>query len=287
MIPEHSQKPGLGQLFIVATPIGNLGDMTVRAIETLKSVDLIAAEDTRHSRHLLQHYGINTPMLACHEHNEMAASRSILKKLLDGLNIALISDSGTPLINDPGYRLLSLLKEHHVSVIPVPGPCSLIAALSASGLPTNSFFFLGFLPRSGASRKRVLESVCRSESTQIILESPKRLLKTLADLKKYCPPPRSICVARELTKLHEEFVDGNLDEVIAHFQTGKVLGEVVLLIAPACPEQREVSDNEIIARLNTEELHKLPPTTMARNISQEMNVHRDRVYKLVTQLKTL
>ncbi len=287
MKTEHNQKSGVGQLFIVGTPIGNLEDMTVRAVATLKSVDLIAAEDTRHSRYLLQHYGINTPMLACHEHNERTASRSILKKLLDGLNIALISDAGTPLINDPGYKLLSLLKEHRISIIPVPGPCSLIAALCASGLPTDSFSFLGFLPRRGASRKKVLESVSRAESTQIILESPRRLLKTLADLKTYCPPPRRICVARELTKLHEEFVDGNVDEVIAHFQTGKILGEVVLLLAPACPGQREVSDSKIIDRLNEEKLRKLPPTAMARYISQEMNVPRDRVYKLVTQLKTL
>jgi 16S rRNA (cytidine1402-2'-O)-methyltransferase len=285
MNAEHNQKAGLGQLFIVATPIGNLDDMTIRAVQTLKSVDLIAAEDTRHSRRLLQHYGITTPMFAYHEHNEKKASQRILAKLLNGLNIALISDAGTPLISDPGYSLISLLREQHISIVPIPGPCSIIAALCASGLPTDRHCFLGFMPKSGRSRDEILEIIGSARSTQIVLESPKRLLKTLESLKPYCPPPRRICVARELTKLHEEFVDGHIDEVLAHFQAEKILGEIVLLIGPACPEEREVSDEEIFTCLEANELRKLPPPARAREVARRLGVSRDRVYELAIRLQ--
>lgn len=285
MNAEHNQKAGVGQLFIVATPIGNLDDITIRAVQTLKSVDLIAAEDTRHSRRLLQHYGITTPMFAYHEHNKKKAGQLILAKLLKGLDIALISDAGTPLISDPGYSLLSLLREQHISIVPVPGPCSIIAALSASGMPTDRYCFLGFIPKSGRRRDEVLETIGRARSTQILLESPKRLLKTLVSLKPYCPPPRKICVARELTKLHEEFVDGHVDEVLAHFQAKRILGEIILLIGPACPEKREISDEDIFTCLEADELRKLPPPIRAKEVARRLGVSRSRVYELATRLR--
>jgi len=281
MTAEHNHKDGAGQLFIVATPIGNLGDITVRALDTLKYVDLIAAEDTRHSRRLLQHYGITTPTFAYHEHNEEAASRSILSKLSQGLNIALITDAGTPLISDPGYRLLSLMNREGMATIPIPGPCSIIAALSASGMPTDRFLFHGFLPRSGRSRVEILKEIGQARITQIIMESPKRLLNTLNCLRPCCPSPRMICVAREITKLHEEFAHGDIDQLISRFSASKPLGEIIILIGPAIRGERYIDDAAILARLNSEPVPELTPSARAREVAKELGVPRQRVYRLM------
>jgi len=265
MTAEHNHKDGAGQLFIVATPIGNLGDITVRALDTLKYVDLIAAEDTRHSRRLLQHYGITTPTFAYHEHNEEAASRSILSKLSQGLNIALITDAGTPLISDPGYRLLSLMNREGMATIPIPGPCSIIAALSASG----------------RSRVEILKEIGQARITQIIMESPKRLLNTLNCLRPCCPSPRMICVAREITKLHEEFAHGDIDQLISRFSASKPLGEIIILIGPAIRGERYIDDAAILARLNSEPVPELTPSARAREVAKELGVPRQRVYRLM------
>jgi len=178
MKTHTNDKHANGQLFIVATPIGNLADITYRAVETLKSADLIAAEDTRVSRRLCEYYGIATPLLACHEHNEEKMAAQLLEAILEGKNIALISDAGTPLINDPGYRLVSHLRASGIRVTPIPGACSPIAALCASGLPTDSFAYDGFLARSGKTRKTQIELIAASTCTRILLESPHRLLQT-------------------------------------------------------------------------------------------------------------
>jgi len=280
MIAEHNRKDGAGQLFVVATPIGNLGDITMRALEILRFVDLIAAEDTRHSRRLLQHYGITTPTCAYHEHNERAASRTILSRLDHGLNVALISDAGTPLISDPGYRLLTLLNREGIKVIPIPGPCSIIAALSSSGLPTDRFSYHGFLPRGGRSREDILKEIGNARITQILMESPKRLLNTLNCLRPCCPPPRMICVAREITKLHEEFVHGDIDQLISRFSASKPLGEIILLIAPACGDGDKITDDEILTALDTESMPELTPSARAREIAKRLGVSRTRVYQL-------
>jgi len=284
MMAEHNRKGGTGQLFVVATPIGNLGDITVRALDILGSVDLIAAEDTRHSRRLLQHYGIDTPMCPYHEHNEERASRSILSKLNQGLNVALVSDAGTPLISDPGYRLLTLLNREGITVVPVPGPCSIIAALSASGMPTDRFSYHGFLPRGGRNREKILKEIGNAQTTQILMESPKRLLDTLNSLRPCCPPPRMICVAREITKLHEEFVRGDIEQLISRFTESRPLGESVLLIGPACNGGNRISDDEILAALKSEPLLELSPSARAREVAKILGIPRQRVYQLMIEI---
>jgi len=283
MMAEHKRKDGTGQLFIVATPIGNLGDITARALDTLKAVDLIAAEDTRHSRHLLQHYGITTPTFAYHDHNEKRASQLILARLNEGLDIALVSDAGTPLISDPGYQLLQLLVSEGISVVPVPGPCSIIAALSASGMPTDRFSYHGFLPRKGRSRDEILQEIGTARTTQILLESPNRLLNTLNNLKPWCTRERMICVAREISKLYEEFVHGDIDRVISRFSQSKPLGEITLLVGPACGMEQEIGDADILSALKLKTMRELTPSARARMVAGNLGISRQRVYRLMIE----
>jgi 16S rRNA (cytidine1402-2'-O)-methyltransferase len=272
-----------GQLFIVATPIGNLGDMTYRAVATLQEVDLIAAEDTRVSSKLLSHYAVSTPMLVCHEHNEASAVKKIIEHLRAGRSVALISDAGTPLINDPGYRLVREVRKAGFSVIPVPGASSPIAALSASGLPTDRFAYVGFLPRSGRARSELISELEVAAHTCVLLESPRRLVKTLEDLCSGNMSDREVCVARELTKLHETFVCGTLAEVTLHFQKHAPRGEIVLLIGPAA--EREVTDDELIEALSTSKMAALPPSKRAGSVAKACNVPKSRVYSLLLEME--
>jgi len=272
-----------GQLFIVATPIGNLGDITYRAVETLKSVDLVAAEDTRTSRKLLQHCGIATPMMAVHEHNEEYAAGKLLQRLQQGENIALISDAGTPLISDPGYRLVRKLRSEGIRITPIPGASSVLTALCAAGLPTDHFRFEGFLPRSGSSRSAALQRVAESSETNVILESPRRLLSSLKHLQPLLEEARELVVARELTKLHEEFIAGTVAELIAHFSTSAPRGEIVLVVAPALPKVcGEISDSDIQRMLETAAMQVLPPSARAKTIAKELGINKSRVYDLIS-----
>ncbi len=280
METQPNDKHGNGQLFIVATPIGNLADITYRAVEILKSVDLIAAEDTRISRRLCEHYGINTPLLACHEHNEEKKAVQLLEAVRSGKDIALISDAGTPLINDPGYRLVSQMRTCGIRVTPIPGACSPIAALCASGLPTDSFTYDGFLARSGKARRHQIEAIARSSCTHILLESPHRLLKTLDDLRQTCGDDRQACMAREITKLHETFVCGGLAEVLDTMRQGSIRGEIVLLVGPEAVK-REISDADINEALERTRGEGLPPSALARSVSRQLEVSRSRVYALL------
>ena len=272
-----------GQLFIVATPIGNLGDMTYRAVTTLQEVDLIAAEDTRVSSKLLSHYAISTPMVACHEHNEGPAAIKIIEHLRAGRSVALISDAGTPLINDPGYRLVREVRKAGFSVTPVPGVSSPIAALSASGLPTDRFAYIGFLPRSGRARSELISELEVAAHTHVLLESPRRLVKTLEDLCSSNMSDREACVARELTKLHETFVSGTLAEVTLHFQKHAPRGEIVLLIGPAA--EREVTDDELIKALSASKMAALPPSKRAGSVAKACSVPKSRVYSLLLEME--
>jgi 16S rRNA (cytidine1402-2'-O)-methyltransferase len=280
METQPNEKHVNGQLFIVATPIGNLADITYRAVEILKSVDFIAAEDTRVSRRLCEHYGISTPLLACHEHNEEAKLGQFLEAIRMGKNIALISDAGTPLINDPGYRLVSRLRSDGIRVTPIPGACSPIVALCASGLPTDSFAYDGFLARSGKARARQIEAIARSACTRILLESPHRLLNTLDELRQACGDTRQACVAREMTKLHETFVCGSLAEVQETMSRGSIRGEIVLLLGPATAAC-EVSDADISDAIEQARGQELPPSALAKAIAQQLGVSRSRVYTLL------
>lgn len=225
-----------GALYVVATPIGNLEDMSLRAIRVLKEVSVIACEDTRHTRKLLAHYGIETPVLSCHEHNEAARAAEIAARLERGETVALVSDAGTPLVEDPGYRVVALAVERGFKVEPVPGPCAAVAALSASGLPTDAFFFGGFLPAKAAKRRARLQELSRLPATLVFYEAPHRILETLADCRDLLGSRRAV-VARELTKLHEEFLRGTFDEVRAELaRRPAVKGELVLLVDRAAPE---------------------------------------------------
>jgi 16S rRNA (cytidine1402-2'-O)-methyltransferase len=222
-----------GHLYLVATPIGNLEDVTHRALRILREADLIACEDTRHTRKLLDHYGVSKPLTSYHEHNEAARAQELVERLLAGASVALVSDAGTPLVSDPGYRVVAAAIAAGIPVIPIPGPSALVAALAASGLPTDSFYFGGFLPAKSGQRVRALEALREHPSTLIFYEAPHRILAALEDVEKVLGP-RHVVVARELTKIHEEFLRGPVSEVRATLESrGATKREITLLIGKA------------------------------------------------------
>jgi len=268
-----------GQLFIVATPIGNLADMTYRAIETLKNIDWIAAEDTRVSGRLLEYYDIKTAMFACHDHNEAKVSKNMLERLRAGESGALISDAGTPLINDPGYRLVRTIRQAGLNVVPIPGACSPIVALCASGLATDQFTYMGFLARSGRSRTVQLQAIADATHTCVFLESPKRILKTLQNLAEVVGS-KEICIGRELTKLHEQFVSGSATEVIAHFDEHTPRGEMVVMVGIS-QTPVEITDAMIVIEAKKEAYDTLSPSARARTVAQKLDVKRSRVYDVL------
>ena len=226
-------------LYIVSTPIGNLEDFSPRALATLKKVDLIAAEDTRHSGRLMQHFSISTPMLAVHDHNERARAKTLVQKLAQGQSIALISDAGTPLISDPGYHLVSAVRSAGYKVVPVVGPCALIAGLSVSGLATDRFSFYGFLPAKSSGRKQQLQKLASVTHTQVFYESPHRIVATVDDIVAVMGPNRQLVLARELTKTFETVFSAKASEVKSWLGAdhNQQKGEFVVLIEGAEPEQ--------------------------------------------------
>ncbi|MGM0438356.1 MAG: 16S rRNA (cytidine(1402)-2'-O)-methyltransferase [Bacillota bacterium] len=227
-----------GKIYPCATPIGNLSDMSPRAIQILKEVDLIAAEDTRRTAKLLNHFEIDTEMVSYHEHNEKKRSNELLKKVKSGFDIAIVSDAGTPGISDPGYEIIKRAVKEQIEVIPIPGPNAALLALIASGLEMNSFVFLGFIPRKGEKRKKFLKSIQKEEKTTIIYESPYRVLETLKDLKNLLAE-RKIALVRELTKIHEEKLYGTAADLIEILEKREIKGEIVLVI-----EGREIKEKE-------------------------------------------
>src|SRR2546428_4638359 len=219
-----------GSLYIVATPIGNLEDITHRAVRVLGEVDLVACEDTRHTRKLLNHYSINTKTISYHEHNERERAAELLARLQDGANVAIVSDAGTPAVSDPGFRLVRLAAENGVRVVPIPGPTALISALVASGLPTDEFSFGGFLPARTSARRARLAELRTVNATLIFYEAPHRIRATLKDAREILGE-REAVVARELTKLHEEIARGRLSELAGRFASSETArGEIVLII---------------------------------------------------------
>jgi len=218
-----------GTLYVVATPIGNLADITHRALQVLTKVDIIACEDTRHTRKLLQHYGIATKTVSYHEHNEKQRSEQLIDDLQKGRDVAVVSDAGTPAISDPGFRLVRAAIENNITVVPVPGPSALITALVATGLPTDEFFFAGFLPSRTGARQSRLRELASIPATLIFYEAPHRLAGTLKDMYSILGE-REAVVARELTKLHEELRRGKLSELAEHYSREEARGEVVLVI---------------------------------------------------------
>ncbi|MDD1613635.1 MAG: 16S rRNA (cytidine(1402)-2'-O)-methyltransferase [Methylococcaceae bacterium] len=230
-----------GKLYVVATPIGNLADMSFRAIEVLKQVDLIAAEDTRHVKTLLQHYGITNKLVSLHQHNEDKASSVLLEKLRAGQSIALVSDAGTPLLSDPGMPLVKMVKDAGLDVVPIPGACALIAALSAAGLPVTRFSFEGFLPRTSSARKAFFNERLSCPSTWVFYESSHRILASLKDMAEILPLDRQIVIARELTKLHETIVKTSLRSALELVEQNDNMrkGEFVVIVDGAVADKKE------------------------------------------------
>lgn len=230
---EEQGGPPAGTLYIVATPIGNLEDMTYRAVRTLGEVDLVAAEDTRHSRKLFAHFGIKKPLISYHDHNERQRQEMLVERLQNGENIALISDAGTPCIADPGYRLIASCYDAGIRVVPIPGPSATITALSAAGVGTDRFAFEGYLPQKTKARKDLFRQLNGEQRTLVFYEAPHRLSATLSDMVEIFGSERQIVVARELTKLHEEFFRGDISAAVARFEREPARGELVLILPPS------------------------------------------------------
>ena len=229
---EEQGRDGCGTLYVVATPIGNLEDITYRAIRILNEVDLIAAEDTRHSRKLLAHFGIQKTLVSYHDHNEQQRQEELVGRLKAGEDIALISDAGTPCIADPGYRLISSCHEAEIRVVPIPGPSALITALSAAGVSTDRFAFEGYLPNKAKGRTDLLKQLNGEQRTLVFYETPHRLSATLDDLVEVLGADRPLVIARELTKMYEEFFRGTASEAVIRFRREPARGELVLVLPP-------------------------------------------------------
>jgi len=242
----ESGAPGTGILYLVGTPIGNLEDITLRALRILKEADQIACEDTRHAQKLLTHYDIHKPLVSYHEHNEMTRAPELIVALEQGAKIALVSDAGMPLISDPGHRLVTLCVRHRIPVVPVPGPSALLAALGASGLPNAEFLFVGFLPARSGERRRALERLRIEDRTIILYEAPHRIAEMVSEARRILGD-RQACLAREVTKLHEEFRRGRLSELEVSLEERPARGEITLLIGPAEPEAKPAESSQSLA----------------------------------------
>ena len=273
----------MSTLHLVATPIGNLEDISARALRVLRQVGLIAAEDTRHTAHLLQHYGILTPCLSYHEHNKLVRLERILAALETG-DVALVSDAGTPALNDPGYELVRAALAAGHAVSPVPGACAPVAALVASGLPTDTFLYLGYLPRRPVERQRLLQNVAGLPYTLIFLETPHRLLDGLADLAAVLGD-RQVAVGRELTKLHEEIFRGSLSQASAHFTAQPPRGEFTLVVAGHTAQAVRWSEEDLRAALLQTHSQAEKPAALARRLAAESGWSKSEVYEFLKRLR--
>ena len=284
---SHSLSPGL---YLVATPIGNLEDITLRALRVLKEADLIACEDTRQTQKLLHHYSISTRTTSYHEHNEMTRAPELVVELEEGARIALVTDAGMPGISDPGFRLITLAIRHHIPVIPVPGASAFLAALVASGLPTDAFRFSGFLPAKRGQRREFLESIRDSPRTQIVYEAPHRILEALQDVVEALGAERHVVIAREVTKLHEEFLRGRADEILQILKTpGEVKGEITLLISKADENaDRAASTARPNIRQQVEQImaeQQLDEKAALKRIAKQMGISKSEAYRELQRSK--
>jgi 16S rRNA (cytidine1402-2'-O)-methyltransferase len=270
-------------LYPVATPIGNLGDITLRALETLAAADIVACEDTRVTRVLLDRYGIRQRPVAYHEHNEAEAGPRLIAALKEGRSVALVSDAGTPLVSDPGYRLVAAALEESIRVVPIPGASSVLAALTLSGLPSDSFLFAGFLPVKGGQRRHRLEALRNVPATLIFFESPRRLAASLAAMADTLGAKRPAAVTRELTKTFEERRAGTLEELAAHYaDAGAPKGEVVVCVGPPLPEVAETVD---IDRLLLSLVGEMPASKAAAEAARMTGEAKPVLYRRLLELK--
>jgi len=283
---EDSSNSSKGRLFVVGTPIGNLEDITLRAIRTLKEVDLIACEDTRRTQQLLNHYQIRTPTISYHEHNEMTRAPELVIKLEEGNNIALVSDAGMPVVSDPGFRLVHLAVRHAIPVVPVPGASAFVAALAASGMPVDKFRFLGFLPSKRTARRNTLEEQKTSTKTLVFYEAPHRVIEMLKDVRDILGD-REVVLAREVTKAHEEFLRGTVSGLLEGAKGKTIKGEITLLVGGAsAPEETPPADwlikpeiEKLMGERGLDERAALKAAAKARGISRSEAYRRLQVEK--------
>ena len=273
-----------GTLYLVATPIGNLADITHRALQVLRDVAVVACEDTRHTRKLLQHYGIDAKTVSYHEHNEQQRARELIESLKEGNDVAIVSDAGTPAISDPGFRLVRAAIDNGITVAPVPGPSALISALVAAGLPTDEFFFGGFLPARSSARRARLGELRSVPGTLVFYEAPHRLAASLRDAYEVLGERQAV-VARELTKLHEEIRRGRLRELAEHYARTEPRGEIVLLIDRTVLDQPAALDSsasisQLVAQFEAEGLDR---RAALKKAARELNLSRAEAYRLLTQ----
>ncbi|MFO1430389.1 MAG: 16S rRNA (cytidine(1402)-2'-O)-methyltransferase [Candidatus Competibacteraceae bacterium] len=273
-----------GILYVVATPIGNLGDISTRALQVLREVELIAAEDTRHSRQLLQHFGISTPLISLHEHNEQSRIPQLLSHLRQGKSLALISDAGTPLLSDPGFQLLRSLREQGLRAVPIPGPSSLLAALSVAGLPTDRFVFEGFLPAKAGTRRQRLAFLAKEERTLAFFESSHRIQASLRDMAEIFGTDRRAVIARELTKLFEEIHGATLAELCDWLAAAehRCKGEFVILVQGAPPAAESEMEPR---RLLTVLLEELPIKRAVAVAAKLTDIKKNRLYDLALEIQ--
>jgi 16S rRNA (cytidine1402-2'-O)-methyltransferase len=269
-------------LYLVGTPIGNLEDITLRAVRVLKEADQIACEDTRQTQKLLNHYGITTRTVSYHEHNELTRAPELVLDLEGGARVALVTDAGMPGISDPGFRLISLAIRHHIPVVPIPGASAFLAAVVASGLPTDSFRFNGFLPAKSGQRRQMLESIKTSPRTQVFYEAPHRVKESVEDIVATLGGDRQIVIAREVTKIHEEFLRGPAGEVLEVLKArGDIKGEITLLIGKAEEGQQKVATGMSV-RQRLEQImktEKLDEKAALKRIAKEMGVSKSEAYR--------
>ncbi|MDJ0771962.1 MAG: 16S rRNA (cytidine(1402)-2'-O)-methyltransferase [Mastigocoleus sp. MO_167.B18] len=274
-----------GTLYVVGTPIGNLADMTFRGVQVLQNVDLIAAEDTRHTGRLLQHFQIKTPQISYHEHNRSSRIPELLQHLNNNKSLALVSDAGIPGISDPGYELISACISKGISIVPLPGACAAITALSGSGLPTDRFIFEGFLPTKRKQRQQILESLQGETRTLIFYESPHRLRETLEDFVAVFGENRHCVVAREITKLYEEFWRGSLKEAISLYQEKQPQGEYTLILEGTSPNKTQLSEAQLKIELRTLIAQGVSRSQASRELAKLTSISRRQLYQLALDIK--
>ncbi len=277
-------------LYLVATPIGNLEDITLRALRVLKEVDVIACEDTRQTQKLLNHYGITTRTVSYHEHNEMTRAAELVKDLQEGTSVALVTDAGMPGISDPGFRLISLAIRHHLPVVPIPGASAFLAALVASGLPTDSFRFSGFLPAKSGERRAALEAIKTSPRTQVFYEAPHRIVEAVSDVVEVLGDARHVVIAREVTKLHEEFLRGRAGEVLETLKSRDgVKGEITLLIGKAEEtEAHAAAESRVSVRQRVEQImaeEKIDEKAALKKVAKERGISKSEAYRELQRSK--
>jgi len=276
-------------LYLVATPIGNLEDITLRALRVLKQADLIACEDTRQTQKLLNHYGIATRTTSYHEHNEMTRAAELVLQLEQRARIALVSDAGVPGISDPGFRLISLAIRHHVPVVPIPGASAFLSALVASGLPTDSFRFSGFLPAKRGQRRQILESIRESARTLVFYEAPHRVKEALEDIVEVLGGGRHLVIAREVTKVHEEFLRGPAAEVLETLKArGDIKGEITLLIGKMEATEEKAAPSRVSVRERVEQIiteEKLDEKAALKRVAKEMGISKSEAYRELQRSK--